>query len=526
MKYFIFRNYTVEPFFRGLDATFSGYEDVSFIDTQADRYIWWYFPPYKTDNKIIVLEIENYGNLLEFTLNKMAPDKPVFVFSMTGIYKINYQTENDIVNEAIVHYNEKLKKFSEIYKNLKIIDFSDFANRFSQKQLVDWKFYYLSQMSLNPKLASEFNLWFKRQIEIIELQRKKCLVLDLDNTLWGGILGEDGAEGIRIGEDYPGNCYLFFQEYLLELMNNGVILTVCSKNNEKDVMDLWKNNPYIKIKQDQLAAYRINWNNKADNICEIAEELNIGLDSLVFIDDNPTERELIKQMLPQVSVPDFPEKPYLFPEFIKSLTDNYFSIYKLTKEDLAKTRQYKENAERRQFQSRFTDLDSYLRSLEIELTVEQMNDLNIARFAQMTQKTNQFNLTTKRYTEADLRNLTKNGARIYGLRVKDRFGDHGLTGLIITNEIADIDTFLLSCRILGKNIETVFIQYMLMKLKSSGVKTVTASFIRTLKNSQVEDFYEKLYFEIEKKSESEKQYILNLENQNYSISDIYQIIEK
>ena len=531
MKYFIFRNYTIEPFFKELNVVFSGYEDISFVDAESDRYIWWYFPPYKTDNEIIAKEIENYGNLLEFALNSIEASKLVFAFSMQAIYKINYQTGNNIVDEAIINYNRKLKDLSESRRNLKIIDFSNFLNGIHTKtgiSTIDWKFFYMSQIPLNPKLGTEFSLWFNRQIETVELQRKKCLVLDLDNTLWGGILGEDGAEGVKIGETYPGNCFLFFQEYLLQLHNNGVILTVCSKNNEKDVEDFWNNNPYQKIKREHLATYRINWNNKADNIREIAEELNIGLDSLVFVDDNPTERELITQILPQVSVPDFPAMPYLFPEFIKNLTDNYFSVYQLTQEDVAKTQQYKQNAERKQFQSRFADIDSYLRSLNIELTIEQLNDLNITRIAQLTQKTNQFNLTTQRYTEADIRNFAEAGALIYALRVKDRFGDNGLTGLIIIKKerlIAEIDTLLLSCRILGKNIEIVFVQTVLMKLKTLGINHVKAAYIKTLKNNQVENFYEKLDFEIEKFSETEKDYKLDLTKVNYLISDIYKIIE-
>ena len=529
MKYFVFRNYTIEPFFKELNATFSGYEDISFIDIEADRYVWWYCMPYKTDNEKIADEIENYGNLLEFILKSIEANKLFFAFSIQAVYKINYQAENKTVYKAIANYNNKLQKLSEHNKNLKIIDFSEFLNHFSQEQLIDWKFFYLSQMPLNPKLATKFAAWFKRQIEIIELQRKKCLVLDLDNTLWGGILGEDGVDGIKIGETYPGNCFLFFQEYIFQLHKNGIILAVCSKNNEKDVLDLWNNNPYIKIRQEQLATYRINWNNKADNIREIAEELNIGLDSLVFVDDNPTERELVRQMLPQVCVPEFPQKPYLLPEFIKDLTDNYFSIYQLTQEDIAKTKQYKENAERKQFQNCFTDFNSYLRNLEIKLTVEQLSDLNIARFAQLTQKTNQFNLTTKRYTEADIRNFSNNGAWVYGLRVEDRFGDNGLTGLVIiikNKEFAEIDTLLLSCRILGKNIEIAFLQYVLMKIKKEGIETIKASYVKTLKNSQVENFYEKMGFEIENNSEIGKRYILDLSKMNFSILDIYKMEEK
>ncbi|MDR3285846.1 MAG: HAD-IIIC family phosphatase [Prevotellaceae bacterium] len=530
MKYFIFRNYTVEPFFKGLNVVFSGYENISFVDAEAGAYIWFYLSPYRTDNQIIANEITNYGNLLELVLAKINPNKPLLVFTMQVVYKINYQTAESNVEEAIINYNQKIREWTRDNRNLKIIDISDFFNRFSREQLIDWKYYYMSQMPLNPKLASDFQQWFERQLEIIKLQRKKCIVLDLDNTLWGGILGEDGIEGIKMGETYPGNTYRFFQEYCLQLHQNGIILTVCSKNNEQDVLEVWEKHPDMLLRKEHLVTYRINWNNKADNIREIAQELNIGQDSLVFIDDSPTERELVKQMLPQVSVPDFPKQPYLFPEFIKYLTDNYFSAYELTQEDAAKTQQYKENAERRQFQNQFVDFESYLQSLEIELTIEPLNDLNIARLAQMTQKTNQFNLTTKRYTEIDIRNFADKGALIYGLRVKDRFGDNGLTGLIIittsTKKEAEIDTLLLSCRILGKNIETVFVQYILNKLKVSGVQTVKADYVKTLKNNQVAEFYSYLGFDVENISEMQKRYNINLDNINFSTPQIYKLIEK
>ncbi|MDR1373241.1 MAG: HAD-IIIC family phosphatase [Dysgonamonadaceae bacterium] len=527
MKYFIFRNYTIEPFFKDFEAEFSGYEDISVVP-DADRYVWWYFAPYKINNQTAAGEIENYGNLLEFTFCKIDANKLVFVFTMQPIFCLNYQTKENTVNGAIINYNQKIRKLSEKYKNLKIVDFAEFVKMQGTVSLplIDWKFYFFSQMPLNPKLANDFSHWFARQIETIELKRKKCIVLDLDNTLWGGILGEDGAEGIKIDETYPGNCFLFFQEYLLELVKNGIILTVCSKNNEQDVIDLWNDHPNLKIRKEQLAAWRINWNNKVENIREIAAELNIGLDSLVFVDDNPTERELVRQLLPQVETPDFPEKPYLFPEFVKMLTDRYFSIYEITKEDREKTQQYKENTERKQFESKFTNFDDYLRSLEIELTIENLSEMNIARFAQMTQKTNQFNLATKRYTESDLRDLDDNGAQIFGLRVKDRFGDNGLTGLlIITNYETAIDTFLLSCRILGKGIENVFLQYVLMRLKEQGMKTISAKYIKTLKNCQVENFYEQNGFILNNYTEEIKNYLLSLRDINYTISDIYKITE-
>jgi FkbH-like protein len=526
MKYFIFRNYTVEPFFKGINANFSGYEDVLSFDTSADRYIWFYFQPYKMNADTIAKEIRHYSNLLEMTLSHLNTAKQFIIFTMASLYKINYQIVDMCIEEAIIEYNQKIYSLARNNVHIKIIDAGNFYSSYSSEDLIDWKYYYISQMPLNPRLASDFVKWFLRQIEIIELKRKKCIVVDLDNTLWAGILGEDGIDGIKMGDDYPGIAFRSFQLYLLELKRNGIIITVCSKNNEADVLAVWENHPDIRLHKADFVTYRINWNNKADNIKDMAEELNIGLESMVFIDDNPAERELIKQALPDVSVPDFPDHPYLLPSFIKKLTDDYFCAYRLTNEDYSKTQEYIENAKRTQYKGQFVDMDMYLRSLEIELTIEEMNKYNISRFAQMTQKTNQFNLTTKRYTESDIQVLADTDAWICGLRVKDKFGDSGLTGLMIfkiNGQMADIDTLLLSCRILGKEIEYAFVKYMLMNLKEAGMERVTAVYIKTSKNRQVENFYEKLGFELIKSTEDSKNYLLDLDQKEYFVSDNYKV---
>ena len=529
MKYFVFRNHTIEPFFDVTDTSFSGYEDISTIE-EADRYIWFYLPSYKTDENILSQEINSYFDLLRMTISRINPSKMIILFTMQPIYKIGFQTSSRLIESAISNYNESIYQLASDNKNIKILDISDFYRMIDVSNAIDWRFYYISQMPLNPKLAPSFKQWFSKQLDAIELKRKKCIVLDLDNTLWGGILGEDGIDGIKLGETYPGSAFLDFQKYLLNLSRNGIILTVCSKNNEEDVLEAWEQNPNMILKKEHFVTYRINWNNKADNIKEIAEELNIGLESLVFVDDNPTERELVKQMLPMVEVPDFPKHPYLYLEFAQNLTDNYFRTYALTGEDLNKTQQYKENAERAQFKQSFTDYSDYLKSLDMELTMEKLSDFNIARFAQMTQKTNQFNLTTKRYTETDLKSMANDGYLMYGIRVKDKFGDNGLTGLIIikpNSNTADIDSLLLSCRILGKGIEIEFVKYIISKLKDTGIQCLSATYIKTLKNVQVVDFYDKLGFTIrEGSTEENKIYTLNLKDFEYTRSSIYKIEEQ
>ena len=354
----------------------------------------------------------------------------------------------------------------------------------------------MSQMMLNPKLADDFQRWFKRQDEEIALQRKKCLVLDLDNTLWGGVLGEDGIDGIKLGGDYPGKAYTYWQQSLLQLARNGVILAVCSKNNENDVREAWDKNPHMVLKGDHFSAMRINWRDKATNLRELAEELNIGLDSMVFIDDNPSERELIKQFLPQVTVPDFPEKPYQLMPFFKQLVERYFRIYQVTDEDRAKTEQYHANAMRRAEEGRFADMESYLYSLDLKLEIFPADEHNLPRVAQMTQKTNQFNLTTRRYTEADVRQRLEDGWHIYCMSVSDRFGDSGITGTIFLKPVDDvtvsIDTLLLSCRILGKGIEEAFVKTIFNLLRLDGYRQLIAEYLPTERNGQTADFYDRM----------------------------------
>ena len=462
-------------------------------------------------------------------MNRLDSDKLLILFTMQCIYNIKIKKDLNPVVKAIEQYNNKLIELSNSRSNIRIIHISDFFNNYSIKDLIDWKYYFIAQIPLNPKLSIAFMKWFQRQIEIIELKRKKCIVLDLDNTLWGGILGEDGIEGIKIGEGYPGKVFQMFQKFILELNKNGIIISICSKNNENDVLEVIEKHPNQILMKEDIIAYRINWNNKADNIAELAKELNIGLDSMVFIDDNPSERELIKQALPMVEVPNFPDHIYLYPEFMKQLVDNYFSTYKLTDEDLNKNQQYKENARRFQFKTQFSDFESYLKSLLIELTVESISKFNITRFAQMTQKTNQFNLTTHRYTESDIQSIAKDGGWVYGLRVIDKFGDNGLTALAIirmSEKKTFLDTYLMSCRVLGKNIEFAFLAYLLNKLKSFGIKEVSAEYIKSTKNIMAIDFFDKMGFSIVSQNITTKFYMLDLNSFEYKQSNNYKLIEK
>ncbi len=522
MSLFVFRNNTVEPFFPK-DYSFSGYDDISEIPSEVEGYVWFYQLPVKAGTESLIQEIRGCSDKFEYVLSKADHSKPFIAFTMDRGQAVSFDSGLDVMT-AVSDYNSRLLEAERSYPNLRILDIHEFTYRYPEDELIDWRFWFISQMGMNPRLSAPFQVWYSKKLDQIALKRKKCLVLDLDNTLWGGVLGEDGIEGVKLGGDYPGKAFHFFQESLLALSKRGVILTVCSKNNEADVLEAWEKNPFMVLRKDTFAAWRINWNDKPSNIRELAEELNIGLDSLVFLDDNPSERELVRQTLPMVATPEFPERPYELPSFFKSLVENYFRVYSITSEDLNKTEQYKANARRAEASRSFVDLDSFIRSLDIRLTIEAANSFSIPRVAQMTQKTNQFNLTTRRYTEADVRRLVDSGWEIMCLGVEDKFGDSGITGCVMVDGDT-IDTLLLSCRILGKGIESAFLKTVLRLMRDRGVKTVKAEYIPTPKNSQVESFYDRCGFTCVGVDENGvKSYVIDLASANLAVDDFYSII--
>lgn len=515
----VFRNNTIERFLQG-EYTFSGYDDFSAVP-EADSYLWWYQVPIKYNRDQLVAEVESYAQRLVWAVDQIG-DKPLLVLTLECVHDVNSNISDRRLVRAIEAFNSTAWNLAATKANIQVVDFGTFLNQYPVHERIDWKFYFLSQMILNPRLAGDFRKWLDEQQRALALKRKKCLVLDLDNSLWGGVLGEDGIDGIQVDGDYPGKAYHYWQEGLKELERNGVILAICSKNNQTDVEALFAARE-MPLSLKDFACTRINWNDKATNIREIAQELNIGLDSMVFVDDNPTERELIRQQLPMVSVPEWPSQPYELPMSYARLVNEYFSVYTLTDEDKQKTEQYRQNANRAQAQAQFTDMEDFLRSLEMRLTIAPVADITIPRIAQMTQKTNQFNLTTKRYTESDIRSLLDNGAKIWTLAVADRFGDNGITGLMILKPKNGwiIDTLLMSCRVLGKGIEEAFFKSVISRY--NGV--LTAQYIPTAKNGQVAEFYERIGLKLERMNDGGmKEYSAQLETLDTTIKDYYKII--
>jgi FkbH-like protein len=527
MKTHIFRNYTVEHLFPGAAFSFSGYGDTTIPTDDISTYVLFYQVNPSATPEDQVREIEDIKSRVQYIARSLPATKRFLIFTLQHSYNRSWHSQNDALAGAITDFNEVfLKELKLDIQGVKVLDINSFFELASSSCL-NWKFFFLSQMIIEPKHAKQFRWWYEQKVREIDLRRKKCIVLDCDNTLWGGIVGEDGVYGIKLGDDYPGLAFKKMQELLRMAASTGIILAVCSKNNEADVKELWQTNTNNILNEHHISCYKINWNDKATNIKLIAEELNIGLDSIVFFDDNSVERELVKGMLPDVVVPDFPAEPYMLVDFFWKVYNEYFSVYRLSDEDLNKTAQYKENLERSKAKNVFENIEDYWASLGIEIDIASVQPSTIARVAQMTQKTNQFNLTTKRYTEEDIRRFADDKSLVFSSSVKDKFGDNGITIAGIMRPVADgecaIDSYLLSCRILGRGVELAVLHYVMNSFYTKGVKRFKATYIPSAKNVQAADFYDKVGFSLASVADDgSKHYVLDM-NTPFALPSYYTI---
>ncbi len=372
-------------------------------------------------------------------------------------------------------------------------DFDALVREKGSESLYDAKQWYVSRnpfrQAAYPAIAGDL----MRYLRAVLGPARKCVVLDLDNTLWGGVAGEDGLEGVKLGRTYPGNCYRDFQTELLKLYHRGVILAINSKNNEADAFRIIDDHPDMVLRRRHFAAVRVNWRDKATNLRELASELDIGVDSLIFLDDSPIECELVRQECPECHVVQLPAKPYLLPAIPSALPglDNL----KLTAEDRKKGEMYRTRAARRADEGRHADLDAFLRSLELEVEIQPARAFTIPRIAQLTQKTNQMNMTTRRYTEAQISALAGDEAcEVLSVASRDRFGDDGIVGAAILRFDGDecrIDTFLLSCRVIGRGIEQAMLADIAHRAAARNVRTLVGEFIQTAKNRPAAGLYER-----------------------------------
>jgi FkbH-like protein len=379
------------------------------------------------------------------------------------------------------------------------IDWERFVRLLGENESMDYRFWYMSKAPFKKAFLELYARELVKIARALKGKTKKCLILDCDNTLWGGVIGEDGLQGIKLDRhSYTGNIFYEFQKSVLRLHERGVLIAICSKNNEQDVWDVLDGHSDCLLKREHLSAWRINWNDKASNINGIAAELNLGIDSFVFVDDNPVECGLIQDLLPEVTVLQVPEKLYTYPPLL--IRDGLFDALTFSSEDRQRARMYREEASRKHEQTKFETMEQYLSTLSLSITVHSVKENEISRIAQLTQKTNQFNLTTRRYSEAQIEALhRKPDWEVMSLFVRDRFGESGLTGVLIVSKegnVGIVDSFLMSCRVLGRNVEKAFILNAFTILERTwGIKTWRAKFIPTLKNQQVADFWSDIGFQ-------------------------------
>jgi len=391
---------------------------------------------------------------------------------------------------AIARINEQLVQIARDNNNIYLLDYNNLVARRGSDHWHDARKHITVGMPIAaPELIHLAHEWLRYLHPMIG-KVCKVLAVDLDNTLWGGVIGEDGMDGIKLDSGYPGAAFRNLQRVMLDLYRRGVLLVVCSKNNPAEAMEAIEKHPGMLLRPEHFAALRINWQDKAANLRELAKELNLGIDAIAFIDDNPVEREWVRGQVPEVTIIDLPDDPIGFADALRQ--SPVFERLKLSEEDKSRSQYYAQDRMRSALQQTTGSLEDFYRSLAMVVEIEPVTKQTIARAAQLTQKTNQFNMTTRRYTEEQVAAMTPPTWRTYSIRVKDRFGDNGIVGLALVkfeNAACVIDTFLLSCRVIGRTVETAFLEVIAQDAIHAGAAKIIGEFIPTRKNAPAKDFY-------------------------------------
>jgi len=432
----------------------------------------------------VISELTSRTNALVLVNNFMVPS-----FSVLG----TLDNKTDMGFRAFFRGLNKI--VTDLYRESKqvyVVDLENVASKHGKSRCLNYQMYYLGSFGFSESFLPVIAEEYVGHIKALKNLTRKCIVLDLDNTLWGGILAEEGLDGIKLGKDSPGNAYMDFQRLLLSYYNRGILLAINSNNSYEDVIRVIREHPYMVLREKQFAAMRVNWQNKVQNMIELAEEINIGLDSMVFVDDLPQNREQIRQTLPQVLVVDTPHSPFLYRQALEALND--FNVLALTEEDRRRGEMYHARRKREHLRKSKITLEDFLRSLEMKAVIEHANEFSLPRITRLVNKTNQFNLTTRRYTDAEIKEMSKNRNEfnIYSLRVIDKFGDEGIVGVAIIRKNLQtwtLDSFLMSCRVIGRGAETAFLAKIVADAKKNGVTTLIGEYVPTRKNEPANSFY-------------------------------------
>lgn len=414
---------------------------------------------------------------------------------------------------AVEEINRELRQLAAMYKGVYLLDYDALVSRYGRLQWRDeykWSAVRLPVAAVHLKHLAEEYLRY-----LIPLAGKmaKVLVVDLDNTLWGGVVGEDGFDGILVGTQYPAAPYHELQRVLLDFYRRGILLAICSKNNSEEAIEVLEKHPGLLLRPQHFAAMRINWNEKVQSLREIAAELNVGIDALAYLDDSSVEREQVREMLPEVTVIELPPNPADFAQTVRECP--VFERLSLSDDDLKRASYYSSQRRRVELEQSLSSMEEFYYSLEQEIRISSVESSTIARVAQLTQKTNQFNLTTQRYTEQEIAEMAaRPDLELYSLRARDRFGDIGLVGVAVTRpaqETCEIEVFLLSCRAIGRTMETAFLSYLVRRARELGIKRMQGWFRPTTKNEPAQRFYSKHGFHCVTQTESGSLWALDLD---------------
>lgn len=463
-------------------------EDIS--PNLIDRFVA--LSPADIENELAGIE-SRLRNLIEGVRNFSAAT--VLVFNFASPMALAAGLADPLLNPSQLsvshHANERVAEVCRKSTAAYVFNYARMVSEFGLQHWYDRKLLYLGRIPFGAAAQRETGRRLACFLRALNFPPGKCLVLDLDNTLWGGVLGEDGLGGIALGEDYPGNIYKDFQRKVLSLRDRGILLALASKNNERDALGVFQNHPDCVLKIEDFAAIQIHWHDKASSLATIAKELNIGTDALVFFDDNPVEREWIRVKMPEVTVIEVSKTPL---DYAQDLFESgAFDQLTISVEDKQRSELYKNERQRKQLKSQAISLEEFLQQLDMTVTIGYVNSETLPRVSQLLARTNQFNLTTRRHTSSDIKALIESGAVALWLRVADRFGDNGLVGVAIgiPGESGEwtIDTFLLSCRVIGRRVETVLLGVLSRFIHERSGQVLVGEYIPTPKNDLVAEFY-------------------------------------
>ena len=464
-----------------------------------------YFQPYSISvserKELVTIKVNEITNLIKTIIENsnsrvILTDLQVPTYSPYGI---NEQNEEFGVKQIVREINTKIRYENKDNPLLSILDFNEFIQKHGEENVFSYKQFFSGDMKISIEYIPKFINEMMRFVNAVVGITKKCIVLDLDNTLWGGVIGEDGFNNIKLGDNPIGRSFVEFQKRLLALNQRGIILAINSKNNFDDAMKVINEHPNMILREDNFGCIKINWNDKVTNLHEISSELNIGLDSFVFFDDDPINREFVKSQLNQVLVVDLPSDSAKFAHILTEM--NVFESLKITEEDKKRKDMYLGQRKRVEFENKIGDFNEFLKQMDIQVLIKKADGFSIPRISQLTLKTNQFNLTTKRYQEDQISSFSDDKNRIVECaQVSDKFGDNGITGVYIVEKKNDewiIDTFLLSCRIIGRGVEDIMLSQLIERARKENVKKIKGKFIPTKKNKPAENFYEEFGFKKE-----------------------------